>query len=133
MSTHCFLQISRFSVMTFLDLNCSNCSNVIKLQNLSLASEASREVVNLTWRKNPRTPVYGVKEFVCLSVCNEFRHQLSQDWGNRMGWNFWGGIFVKKCCPKNFCFLGRGPVWPGQRAKKPIHLYLISETFKTNF
>ena len=33
------------------------------------ASEASREVANLTERKNPHTPVYGVKEFVCLSVC----------------------------------------------------------------
>ena len=32
------------------------------------ASEASREVANLTWRKNPHTPVYGVKEFACLSV-----------------------------------------------------------------
>ena len=32
-------------------------------------SEASREVVNLTERKNLHTPVYGVKEFVCLSVC----------------------------------------------------------------
>ena len=32
------------------------------------ASKASREVVNLTERKNPHTPVYGVKEFVCLSV-----------------------------------------------------------------
>ena len=33
------------------------------------ASKASREVANLTERKNPHTPVYGVKEFVCLSVC----------------------------------------------------------------
>ena len=33
------------------------------------ASEASREVANLTERKNPHTPVYDVKEFVCLSVC----------------------------------------------------------------
>ena len=32
-------------------------------------SEASREVANLT-RKNLYTPVYGVKEFVCLSVVN---------------------------------------------------------------
>ena len=32
------------------------------------ASEANREVANLTKRKNPHTPVYGVKEFVCLSV-----------------------------------------------------------------
>ena len=34
------------------------------------ASQASREVTNLTERKNPHTPVYGVKEFVCRSVVN---------------------------------------------------------------
>ena len=34
------------------------------------ASEASRELANLTERKNPHTPVYDVKEFVCLSVIN---------------------------------------------------------------
>ena len=33
------------------------------------ASDLSREVANLTEIKNPHTPVYGVKEFVCLSVC----------------------------------------------------------------
>ena len=33
------------------------------------ARKASREVANLTERKNPPTPVYGVKEFVRLSVC----------------------------------------------------------------
>ena len=33
------------------------------------ASEASREVANLTERKNPHTPVHGVKE--CLSVCGQ--------------------------------------------------------------
>ena len=40
------------------------------MQNVSYppASEASREVTNLTERKNPHTPVSGVKEFVCLSV-----------------------------------------------------------------
>ena len=32
------------------------------------ASEASRELANLTERKNPNTHVYVVKEFVCLSV-----------------------------------------------------------------
>ena len=32
------------------------------------ASKGSREEANLTERKNPRTPVYGIKEFVCLSV-----------------------------------------------------------------
>ena len=50
-------------------------------------SEASREVANLTW-KNPLTPVYGVKQFVCLSVCSEIWPQLSQDWRNRISWNF---------------------------------------------
>ena len=30
-------------------------------------SQASRKDTNLT-EKNPHTPVYGVKEFVCLSV-----------------------------------------------------------------
>ena len=34
-----------------------------------LASKASREVANSTERKNLHTPAYGVKEFVCLSVC----------------------------------------------------------------
>ena len=33
------------------------------------ASEAIGEVANLTVRKNPHTPVYGVKEIVCLSAC----------------------------------------------------------------
>ena len=40
------------------------------------ASEGSREVVNLTERKNPHTLVYGVKEFVCLSVCYQIWPQL---------------------------------------------------------
>ena len=35
-----------------------------------VASKASREVANLTVRKNPHTSVYGVKECVCLSVAN---------------------------------------------------------------
>ena len=30
----------------------------------------SREVANFTGRKNTHTPVYGVKELVCLSVTN---------------------------------------------------------------
>ena len=34
------------------------------------ASKASREVANLIEIKNPHTPEYGVKEFVCLSVCS---------------------------------------------------------------
>ena len=36
------------------------------LHNYPPESEASREVANLTERKNPHTLVYGVKEFVKL-------------------------------------------------------------------
>ena len=46
----------------------------------------SREVANLTGIKNPHTPMYGVKEFVslsiCLSVCYKFYifpHQLKNN------------------------------------------------------
>ena len=35
------------------------------------ASEASKEVANLTEIKNPPTPVNGVKEFVSLSGCDK--------------------------------------------------------------
>ena len=41
-----------------------------KINGYPPASEASREVANLTWRKNPHTPLYCVKEYVCLSVTN---------------------------------------------------------------
>ena len=48
------------------------------------ASKVSREVANLTERKNLHNPVYGVKEFfrpsVSLSVQTNY-----QDWQNRMG------------------------------------------------
>ena len=47
--------------------------NFFKWEDISIcvyppASEASRKVANLTERKNPHTPVYCVKEFVCLSI-----------------------------------------------------------------
>ena len=38
-----------------------------------LASEGSREEANLTERKNPHTPKYGVKEFVRLFLPVEHR------------------------------------------------------------
>ena len=51
--------------------------NILNTEQASLhvyvylpASEASREVANLVEGKNPHTPVYGLKEFVCLSVTN---------------------------------------------------------------
>ena len=46
-------------------------------------SKASREVANLTWKKNPHTPVDGVKVFVCLSICSKIWPQLSQLTQNR--------------------------------------------------
>ena len=51
------------------------------------ASEASREVENLTERKNPHTPVYGVKKFVPLSVIKFDPHFL------RTGRTEWAEIF----------------------------------------
>ena len=48
--------------------NSSGYSNLKQL-NYPPASEVSREVADLTERKNPHTPIYGVKEFVRLSVC----------------------------------------------------------------
>ena len=41
----------------------------LQRQSYPPASEASKEVANLTELKNMHTPVHGVKEFVCLSVC----------------------------------------------------------------
>ena len=51
------------------------------------ASKARREVANLTERKNLHTPVYGVKEFVCLSVVNFDPNYL------RTGKREWAEIF----------------------------------------
>ena len=36
---------------------------------IPLRAKRVKEVANLTERKNLHTPVYGVKEFVCLSGC----------------------------------------------------------------
>ena len=50
------------------------------------ASEASREVANLTERKNPHTPVHGVKNFVRLSVINFNPNYLrtgKTEWANK--------------------------------------------------
>ena len=40
------------------------------------ASKARREVANLTEGKSLHTPVYGVKEFVCLPVCYTILHVM---------------------------------------------------------
>ena len=41
-------------------------------QNLiPLPAKRVKELANLIERKNPHTPVYGIKEFVCLYVCDK--------------------------------------------------------------
>ena len=87
-------------------------SNIIVI----LLSEASREVANLTERKNTHTPVYGVKEFVCLSVCDKLWPQISQDWQNRLGWKIFYDIYGKFL--KNFYLSEKCPVGPWPRAEK---------------
>ena len=49
------------------------------------ASEASRDVANLIGRKNPHTPIYGVKVFVCLSVTNFNPNYISSLLNLRLG------------------------------------------------
>ena len=51
-------------------------------------SEASREEANLTERKNPHTSIYGVREFVCLSVKNFDPNYLrtgKTEWAKKIG------------------------------------------------
>ena len=65
---------------------------------ISLQTKWVREVANLTERKNPHTTAYGVKEFVRLSVCYKLWPQLSWEWPNRMGWNFFKDNNNKNPC-----------------------------------
>ena len=51
-----------------ISINCVRFCDVLHF--ISLRAKQVREVVNLTERKNPQTPVYGDKEFVFLSVIN---------------------------------------------------------------
>ena len=52
----------------YLVLEPSNVTYIL-YKKYNPAREASRDVANLAERKNLQTPVYGVKEYVCLSVC----------------------------------------------------------------
>ena len=62
------------------------------------ASEAIKELADLTERKNPHTPVYGVKESVCLSVTN---FELNYLWTGRIEWSeFFLNIYAKNPCIK---------------------------------
>ena len=60
------------------------------------ASEASREVANLTEIKNPHAPVYGVKEFVRLSVTKFDPNYL------RTGKAEWAEIFYSTSMAKRY-------------------------------
>ena len=88
---------------------------------LSPASKASRQVANLTWRKNTHTPIYGVKEFVCLSAA---KFDLNYLRTGEIEWaKFFLNIFVKKCCPNTYpdSHHSQG-VW---NLPHKFHLYLI--------
>ena len=65
------------------------------------ASLANREVANLTERKNLHTPVYGVKEFVCLSVTNFDPNYLTgrTEWAEIFKDNFGWTKILKKFIP----------------------------------
>ena len=82
----------------------------IKWSILSLVSEASREVANLTERKNLHTPVYGVKEFVCLSICEKI-------------------VILPQKIATQTCTIGKG-VW---NLPHKFHLYLINFVFPCLF
>ena len=66
------------------------------------ASEASREVANLTERKYPHTPVYGVKEFVCLSV-TKFDPNYLRTGKTKWAEIFLGRLWQKGLSQKFFC------------------------------
>ena len=110
---HIFSSNTDFKKLTFISQEkISHCSRFLQLKaKTSLgeliqwicnppASKASMEVADLTERRNPHNPVYGVKEFVCLSVCLSVCDEL---WPNypMTGWTKW----AKKC--KNVAFLDK--------------------------
>ena len=77
---------------------------VKKVKHLSPASEVSREVANLTERKNQHTPVYGVKEFVCLSDCLlPNSTPIISGLAKQNGLKFFYDIYGRKVCLKIFC------------------------------
>ena len=59
---------------------------------------------------------------LCLSVCNKFWSQLYQNRWNRKGWNVFGDIYAKKCCPPIF-FSGQGAVMAWAEGQKGMCMY----------
>ena len=65
----------------------------------SLAREASREVANLTERKNTHPPIFYVKYSWLYSLSFSLTlPQLSQFWQNRMGWKILWTSFPNILC-----------------------------------
>ena len=93
-------------------------------QSCPPASKGSREVANLTERKKSTYPVYGIKEFVCLSVLNFDPKYL------RTGWTEWAQNFfltsmAKTCVSKIFIFpKSRWQGWGSSRNSNFLTQYL---------
>ena len=113
-----------------------------------LASKRSREVANLTERKNLHTPIYGVKEFVCLficlsvylSVCLSIRYkrwpQLSRDWKNRISWNLFRTSLAKWMFSNFFIytvFLDWSQIFNTKITTQTCTIHRGYEICKTNF
>ena len=84
---------------------------------------SSREVANLTERKNPHAhaPVYGVKEFVRLSVCLlQTLTPIISGLAEQNGLKFFIDIFGKMNVLKKFYLSEKWPAEPGPRAKKAV-------------
>ena len=62
-----------YEILHMLGKYSGDLNNSVSYSNgLVIPLQAKRvEVANLTERKNPHTPVYSVKEFVCVSVCGQ--------------------------------------------------------------
>ena len=82
-------------------------SSVLYFFSFPPASEARRKVANLIGRKNSHTSVYGVKEFVRLSVCLSV--VIFDPNYLRTGWTEWAkknlGHLWQKCMFLNFVYL----------------------------
>ena len=78
---------------------------------LSPASKASREVANLDERKNPHTPVYGVKEYVCLwSTLTSIISVLAKhNWLKKILGQLWQNECTKNFVCRKSGRLGQGP------------------------
>ena len=75
----------------------------------------SKEVANSIERKNLHTPVYGVKEFVCLSVTKfdpNYIRTGKTEWAKKIK-----DIYDKKLCLEKFCLSEKWLGGPGPGPK----------------